>query len=373
MLFFFTETVFAQSINIQGPERPMKFTLYDTVKLVFIGDVMQHGVQIKKALKKGSNPRSPVSYSYKSTFKHVKKFFSKSNLTIANMEFPIGDFPFGAYPNFKAPVSIAIAAKASGIGLFQLANNHLGDQGDKGFDKTLSIYDTLGVPYIGAYLSEADKLNKEPLIFTINGIKIGFINFVYGSNLSIYEPHVLNIMDSTTVKRDIKRIKESGAEIIIALPHWGTEYMLMPSATQRRWAEMLFREGCNAIIGTHPHVPQLAEIYKSKTERDICDKLVFYSLGNFISNQSEPDYTQLELLVELPILRNVFTNKVLIGSPSINYLWCFKAGEYEQEYTVVPILDIINNPEKVIDKKQFNRMKQTYKYIQSKNLTKIIN
>jgi len=42
-------------------------------------------------------------------------------------------------------------------------------------------------------------------------------------------------------------------------------------------AHQFIDQGADLIVGTHPHVVQEVEIYKNK--------LIFYSLGNFIFDQ----------------------------------------------------------------------------------------
>ena len=75
--------------------------LTDTVRIVFIGDVMQHGYQIRSARIKGENPDDPDSYDYSATFKYVEDAFRNADLAVANMEFPMGILPFGLSPFFR--------------------------------------------------------------------------------------------------------------------------------------------------------------------------------------------------------------------------------------------------------------------------------
>ena len=137
------------------PKPPVPIQLYDTVRLLFIGDVMQHGKQVKAALAAGNPaaPEDPLSYNYSTAFKYIAEHLRRADIAAANMEFPVGDYPYGFYPNFNSPATIALEAKRSGINLFLTANNHMADQGGKGLEKTLQIYDTLGVRYIGSYRS----------------------------------------------------------------------------------------------------------------------------------------------------------------------------------------------------------------------------
>lgn len=128
--------------------------------------------------------------------------------------------------------------------------------------------------------------------------------------------------------------------------------MLNPSGKQKKIARMLKREGVRIIVGSHPHVPQSAEYSK--------EGILFYSLGNYISNQTSPDYTQLELMVTVKIAKNWHTGEVVLLEPHIEYLWCFKKNEFAPHYTVVPIKDIIGKRNEIKNKYQYDRMERTY-------------
>jgi len=320
--------------------------MYDTIEIAFIGDIMQHGGQIKSALIPGKDPSDGNSYNYESAFRHTGKYLKEADIAVANMEFTLGTMPYTGYPQFSAPSAIASQAKESGIDLFLLANNHILDKGRSGLEKSLNIYDTLGVPYTGVYRNSDSEAMENPLVMECKGVKIAFVNFTYGTNgFTTPEPYIVNRMDSVKVKESIARAKERGAQMIIALPHWGNEYQLQPSSEQRRWAAMLFREGVRVIIGTHPHVPQSAEIYLTGSHHPRrygeVEKMVFYSLGNYISNQSTPQYTQMGMMVNVVIVKNNLSGEITLSGPQWRYLWCFRKGELEPHYTVVPIEDML--------------------------------
>ena len=327
--------------------------LCDTISITFIGDVMQHGKQLLGALKEGADPNNPLSYDYSLVFKHTKEKLQNADLAVANMEFPLGTPPYTGYPVFSAPESIAWEAQESGIDLFLLANNHIMDKGKRGFLNTLDVYDEMGGKYIGAYRNAEEEKQLNPAFYNIKGIRIAVLNFTYGTNgIPVVEPCTVNMMDSLHVKECIQRAKKMGADIIISTPHWGEEYQLNPSGQQRKWARMMQRAGVRVIVGGHPHVPQSAEISKNN--------ILFYSLGNYISNQTTPDYTQLELMVTIKIQKNFITGETSLLEPEYEFLWCFKKGEFAEDYTVVPIKELLGKEEKVRDKTQYRRMENTY-------------
>ena len=352
------------TVNAQLPQWPARFIqLYDTISITFLGDVMQHGKQLNDALRPGADPLLAQSYQYEYMFKYIEHKLQSSDLAVANMEFPLGTPPYTGYPVFSAPESVLHQAQKSGIDLFLLANNHLFDKGKKGFFNTIDTYEKAGATYTGAYRNRNDEKLHNPAFYNIKGIRVAFINFTYGTNgMPVPEPAVINLMDSTHVKECIARAKDKGADIIVCLPHWGEEYMLKPSRQQKEWARMLFREGADIIIGGHPHVPQGAEYSSSKA--------VFYSLGNYISNQTTPDYTQLELMVTLHIVKNSHTGETFLLDPYIEYLWCFKKDEFAPHYTVVPVEEILDNRTGVKNGYQRERMERTYRSFIEKGLIK---
>ncbi len=365
--------------------------LYDTISITFIGDVMQHGVQIKNALIPGKDPSDGNSYDYSSAFKYLQSRFEEADIAVANMEFTLGSLPYTGYPQFSAPEAIAAQAKKSGINLFLLANNHILDKGESGLEKSLTIYDSIGVRYTGVYRDSCAEANYNPMIIESKGVKIAFINFTYGTNgFRTPEPYIINRMDSIKVKEAVQRAKDRGANMIIALPHWGDEYQLQPNSTQRKWARMLFNNGVKAIIGSHPHVPQTAEIHLTGSHHPRrygeVERMVFYSLGNYISNQSNPDYTQVGMLVSIKIVKNNLSGEVTLSGPKWEYLWCFRKNELEAHYTVVPIeefIDGVNNSysrfvknekeaSRIKNSTHYQRMVKTFEYIRSLKAVKII-
>ncbi len=308
----------------------------DTVKILFIGDVMAHQRQLETALISGGNASDPNDYDFSSYFKYIKPLFDSADFVVANMEYPTGVTPFSGYPIFSAPSSLDIEARNSGIDLFLKANNHLVDKGKAGMDSTRIILQREGIAYTGFYAGEEEEYRCNPYIDTIGGICVAIINFTYGLNgFQVPEPYIVNMMDTTQIRGLVERAIERGAEFIIATPHWGEEYQLNESATQRRWRDSLYRYGVNAIVGTHPHVVQHCEY----------DTLhaTAYSLGNFISNMSIA-YGQIGMVYELRLKRRPDSTIALLP-PKIDYWWCARTNKLERNYTVVPIMEYIDKKE----------------------------
>lgn len=329
----------------------------DTVEIAFIGDIMAHKPQTNRALKAGCDSTLASSYDYSSYFKYVKSRFDSADFVVANMETPLGRPPYTGYPTFSAPASLAWEAASSGIDLFLCANNHICDKGKRGIDSTHAVYSRMGADFTGFYTSTKEEVQKSPFVTMIGGIRVAFINFTYGVNgHKVPEGYHVNLMDSTNVKMNILRAKALGAECIIATPHWGEEYHLDISEEQRRWTEMLYRWGVHAIVGTHPHVVQ-------KTEYD-GRRATAYSLGNFISNMSIVN-GQIGMIYTLRLVRER-DRSVRIVIPRVEYLWCAKGGKLEENYTVVPILEYLDQEEEFISKEEYRKMKREWEALKKK-------
>ena len=313
------------------PRVTFPFSGCDTVTITVAGDLMQHAPQINSAKRLGEADGKEFDYSH--TFKYVRDLFRSSDIAAVNMEFTLGDAPYMGYPLFKAPYSIADAAHENGVNLFFTANNHIADHGRQGLEKTLSYYEGKGYPYIGVC---RDSVPYMPYIKVIKGVKVAFVNFTYGTNGNrVDKPFFVNRMDSVKVIGAVEMAKSAGSDIIIAVPHWGNEYEYKANKTQRRWAAMLLRSGVDIVIGGHPHVPQDYEI--NYYPDNSLQNAVFYSLGNFVSNQNTPDLTRMAMIVSIRVIKERITGRVRMLEPRWSYLWCFKAGEFEQGFTVVPV------------------------------------
>ena len=93
--------------------------------------------------------------------------------------------------------------------------------------------------------------------------------------------------DEGQIRQDLEQGRQD-ADFCIVYVHWGTEYQTEPNEAQRRWAWLFADCGVDVVIGTHPHVLQPVEWVTGVQGNET---LVYYSLGNFISAQTEPECT----------------------------------------------------------------------------------
>ncbi|HPF93896.1 MAG TPA: CapA family protein, partial [Tenuifilaceae bacterium] len=69
-----------------------------SLTLMFIGDVMGHGPQIRSAFNEKTN-----SYDYDDVFSRVSPLLEQADFAIANLEVTLAGAPFSGYPQFSSP------------------------------------------------------------------------------------------------------------------------------------------------------------------------------------------------------------------------------------------------------------------------------
>ncbi|MCR4810740.1 MAG: CapA family protein [Prevotella sp.] len=246
------------------------------LSLLIAGDLMQHAGQIKAAL------QSDGTYNYDECFARVKDEIERADVAIGNFEVTLGGRPYTGYPQFRAPDEYLQACIDAGFDILLTANNHCVDSRRKGLERTIQMMDSLGVPHLGTYINKNVRDETYPFLLEKNGMRIVLLNFTYGTNgIAVEAPNVVNMMDTTEIRRDLEKAKAMQPDVIIAMPHWGIEYQQLPSQQQRSMADWLIRNGVDHVIGGHPHVAQPLELTPDSLH------LIAWSMGNVISNMTK--------------------------------------------------------------------------------------
>lgn len=270
----------------------------DSAEIVFAGDAMQHQRQIDAA-------RQPDgSLDYSTYFTSLKPYISSADFAVVNLEVPLGGTPYSGYPMFCAHDNYVDALTDAGFDLILSANNHILDRRDKGVRRTIRTFEDKGVPYLGVYRNKAHRDSILPMIHDINGFKVAFLNYTYGTNgIRKTSDIEIDYIDRQLMAADIRKARQKGAEIIAVCIHWGIEYKLLPNATQKNLAKFLADQGVELIIGGHPHVIQPMELKENPaTGRPY---LTVYSLGNFISAMRTTD-TRGGAMARIKLARDQF-------------------------------------------------------------------
>jgi len=297
-----------------------------TIKLSVVGDLMCHAPQYNSA-----NIDSGDAFDFKDVFSQIDPLLRNADFTLGNLETVISEnnSKLSGYPNFNSPVEFVTSLKSVGFDILFTANNHSFDKGRKGLLSTISNIKKSGIHYVGTYNSNADKDSIR--IFKRNGISFALLAYTYGSNEFPPEKNSkygIKIIDKNRIKNDLTNAAELSPDLVIVYFHFGKEYQRKPSKYQRNIVSFAIKNGADIILGSHPHVIQPIEKFKSNSGR-IDSGFVAYSLGNFISNQRWR-YSDGGGILNISINKNINTGFVFINK--INFLptWVFK-GEIDNK------------------------------------------
>lgn len=316
------------------------------ISFSFVGDLMCHSpIYENSKVKKDSFDFNPI-------FEEIKNYLSQADFTIGNLETVVAgnEFSFSGYPNFNSPIEYLTALKNAGFDVLINANNHSLDRGIVGAIKTIENIERNGLLHIGTAKNEIER--DSILILEKNEIKVGLLAYTYGlngNNLPKSKKFLINIIDTTLIKKDISKAKPK-VDVVIVYLHFGEEYQRVPNKFQVELANQIFSFGADVIIASHPHVIQPIEIMNDKN-------FVAYSLGNFLSNQRWR-YSDSGMILNFTFEKND-SNKIRVKNLSVTPTWVYKGTINKQTQFRIIKADTSNYPKyfSAIDKL---KMKQSF-------------
>jgi poly-gamma-glutamate synthesis protein (capsule biosynthesis protein) len=199
-------------------------------------------------------------------FANLEGLVNGQDIVFGNLEGPIATEHVQT-PDFVTLFSfkpgVAKLLKKHGFTLVSLANNHTLDKGEDVFEQTQQYLTEAGVAYFGNPRNESAAYRYD---VAINERDLVFLGFNEAVNPFFDAEQALATVAA-----------ESEDVFVIVSMHWGNEYILTSNSFQQELAQGLIDNGADLVIGHHPHVVQEVEVYK--------DRMIFYSLGNFIFDQ----------------------------------------------------------------------------------------
>lgn len=307
------------------------------VKFLAVGDVMVHSTQLVSAYDKTCD-----CYNFHPVFEKVKSYIEVADFKIANLEttLPGDKKKYAGYPNFGSPDSLAEALKDSGFNIITTSNNHCLDTGKNGMRRTIDILQSLNLQQVGTYKDAEDYKKRRILNFEKNGIRFAMLAYTYSTNgILIPKDVVINLIDKNKISEDIWLAKASGVDFILVYYHFGPEYVRLPDKSQVELVEFTFQEGADIVLGGHPHVIQPYELrYVKDKYGEYKQRLVIYSLGNFVSSQHSR-YKNGGILFYFTVSKNpTIQIKEIYYEPIFVYV---EVGKNVYQYHVLPIRDYL--------------------------------
>lgn len=211
------------------------------------------------------------SFGYDGTFVHeadkkglthfvggLNDIFKNDDLTTVNLETTLTTASKKAVKKFrfKGDPSYVQILTLGGIESVNLANNHIHDYLEQGYQDTIANLKKENIGYFGY---------DNKYLTTIKDIKIGALGYEGWNDTT-------EIRDQ--VSKDIQELRDQGAQIVLVHYHWGVERQYVPTGSQISLARYTVDAGADLILGHHPHVVQGVEEYNGK--------FIVYSLGNFM-------------------------------------------------------------------------------------------
>lgn len=225
----------------------------------------------------------------------------RSDILITNLESPIltdQGVNLLKFPRLSTTEKALSLLKTIRPNIVILANNHIYDCLENGFNATKEALKRLNIETVGAGTSIDDA--RKPRIMEHNGYKIGLLAYVASdTNPSIPQDAkvYINYLEPERCFYETRELAKENDIVIVSL-HWGEELSSFPSYTQRSFARALIDNGAHIVYGHHCHCLQGHEQWKHGH--------IFYNLGNFI-------FGNLDSLPTRPLIWSKNSRKGLIA------------------------------------------------------------
>ncbi len=278
-----------EELQVDEDESESEEGLSTSIHVVAVGDNL---VQQKVYETAATHAEDGQEYNFAYCYEYITPYID-GDLNIINQETLIcgGDYEIsGSNYNFNSPEELGDAVIAMGFNVITMCNNHLLDKGVSGLSSCLDYWDTKmaenpDVLVYGVYRDEDDLTDIRTM--EINGKTIAFLGYTEHINgYTLPEDSELQIpltSDETLMELQITKAKEL-YDIVIVTCHWGNEDTYTVTDSQKALAQKIINWGADVILGTHSHVAHTMEYL---TREDGTQGFVFYSLGNFISGQTD--------------------------------------------------------------------------------------
>lgn len=267
--------------------KPPAARIAEDIRIVLVGDIM---------LSRAVAARMKRAGDWDLPFHNTADYLRSADLSFGNLESPFSGSEKSTARGslvFNAPPQSVQGLEDFGFRVVSLANNHALDQGTRGLIYTRKHLREHHIQTVGA--GETLDQAWQPAILEIKNTRIGFIAASYASVNDAGKttnPYVARTDDLKRLKAAISTLRSQQAFIIVSM-HAGAEYSSKPHPSQVAFAHAAIDAGAQVVVGHHPHWTQPVERYNGG--------LIFYSLGNFIFDQSQSARARAGMVVKLHI------------------------------------------------------------------------
>jgi len=342
------QTTNSRIYPVMSDEQQQSFE--NAVRISFVGDLILLEDQVKRAYD-GEN------YDFSELFEYTKEHIASADLAIGVFEGPLAgeeaEYSNSNYDDGKQlwlnfPDAFAKEVKATGFDLVTTANNHVLDRGVAGEKRTIDVMDKIGLEHIGSYKNSEDKKANHIKLINAGNLKIAVLAYTYGSNnYNVDElvegelSYVTSIISGTegeqfellkkSVEEDFIEAKSYQPDLIMVLPHIGTQFSTEINEEQEVWFSIFKENGADIILGDHAHIPEPIGIERAGNK----NVFVAYCPGNYANIYREHN-GDASMIVDVYVDKN---SKEIIGGSIVPL---YTRSTVNGNYQAIPIYDIMN-------------------------------
>ena len=276
-------------MQVPGPPPRLPTTL------TVVGDVLL-GRRVGAAAAATGDPSAPL--------RPMQERLASADLTVGNLEGTLSraGAPTQGGDSFAADPRVRAGLREAGFDALDLANNHTGDFGPEALVETVARLRRGGLATFGA--GRSPRAARAPVVLERHGVRFGFLAFnAIGETpevapgrpgtVSVSMPPRTGPLDRAELRRFLAAVRHLAdrVDVVVVMPHWGTQYTERPEPVQGRVARQLVHAGADLVVGGHPHWVQGAAL--------LGDSLVVQSLGNFVFDMDFMAETQEGLVLEV--------------------------------------------------------------------------
>ena len=310
----------------------------NTIELLAVGDNIAHQT-IREV---GMTEDGP--WNYDSVYQYVKEDVEAADLALVTQEtiFVEDREDVSGYPSFGTPPEFGDALVNTGFDVIASATNHALDKGTDSIEYTLNWWEENhpDIPVLGLYDSE--EAAEEIPIISCKDLKLAMLDYTYSLNgleLPSDQEYMVDVFDEEQVREDIRQAKEL-ADVVIVVMHVGNEYEQDVDQETQEWTDIFLEEGVDIVIGSHPHVVRTME---TLTGEDGHKMLVYYSLGNFTSTQTDLP-SLMGAMAKITVRKNIETGEIEIPEHEFIPLLMY----YNKEIPQAAIYKLEDYPQELI-------------------------
>ena len=277
-------------------------------------------------------------YNFDMLFENVRDEIESADVAIINQEtiFVKDKSRYSSYPTFGSPMEVGGAIVKAGFDVVAHATNHTNDKGPSGILDTISFwkekYPDVKILGIHEMAEESDIVYLEK-----NGIKLAFVNYTYGLNglnLPESKSYMTDVLGNDEELANILQEARANCDVLIPILHIGTEYVYEPTVYHKKYVNFCIDNGADIVLCAHPHV---LEPYGIVTTENGNSGVVYYSLGNFMSNQKAVPRI-LGGMAEIRLIRDD-DGKVVVKEYDLIPTVTHYAGKYYSTYLLEDYTD----------------------------------